>query len=132
MQKLRPWLDHGFLKLDNNTAERSMRTIPLSRENYLFMGSEGGDKSTAIAYTPVETANPTASIRKLGSPTFLIALPITSSQSSTNSCRGVALKTERNGQWASAAGRLCRTLTLLLSSRYNEFNWKYGVYAELA
>jgi transposase len=56
MKKLRPWLDHGFLELDNNTAERSMRPIALGRKNYLFMGSEGGGRSAVIAYTLIETA----------------------------------------------------------------------------
>ena len=32
----------GMRKLDNNTAERSMRAIALGRKNYLFMGSERG------------------------------------------------------------------------------------------
>ena len=41
---------------DNNTAERAMRPIALGRKNYLFMGSEGGGKSAAIAYTLIETA----------------------------------------------------------------------------
>ncbi len=41
---------------DNNTAERSMRPIALGRKNYLFMGSEGGGKAAAIAYTLIETA----------------------------------------------------------------------------
>ena len=45
---------YGFLKLDNNTAERSIRPIALGRKNYLFMGSEGGGKAAAIAYTLVE------------------------------------------------------------------------------
>ena len=56
MKKLRPWLDHGFLELNNNTAERSIRPIALGRKNYLFMGSESGGKSAAIAYTLIETA----------------------------------------------------------------------------
>ncbi len=56
MKKLRPWLKHGFLELDNNTAERSMRPIALGRKNYLFMGSQGGGKSAALAYTLIETA----------------------------------------------------------------------------
>ena len=56
MKKLQPWLDHGFLELDNNAAERSMRPIALGRKNYLFMGSERGGKSAAIAYTLIETA----------------------------------------------------------------------------
>lgn len=56
MRRLRPYLDHGFLEIDNNSAERSMRAIALGRKNYLFMGSEGGGKSAAIAYTLIETA----------------------------------------------------------------------------
>ena len=56
MKRLRCYLDHGILEIDNNTAERSMRAIALGRKNYLFMGSEGGGKSAAIAYTLIETA----------------------------------------------------------------------------
>jgi hypothetical protein len=56
IKKLRPYLDNGFLEIDNNSAERSMRPISLGRKNYLFMGSEGGGKSAAIAYTLIETA----------------------------------------------------------------------------
>jgi transposase len=33
-----------------------MKPIALGRKNYLFVGSEGGGKSAAIAYTLVETA----------------------------------------------------------------------------
>ena len=56
MKKLRPYLDHGFLEADNNSAERSMKPVALGRKNWLFAGSEGGGKATAIAYTLVETA----------------------------------------------------------------------------
>lgn len=56
MKKLRPYLDHGFLELDNNSAERSMKPIALGRKNYLFVGSQGGGKSAAITYTLIETA----------------------------------------------------------------------------
>ena len=56
MKRLRPYLEHGFLELDNNTVERSMRPIALGRKNYLFMGSQGGGKAAAIAYTLIETA----------------------------------------------------------------------------
>jgi len=54
--KLRPYIDHGILEIDNNCAERSMRCVALGRKNYLFMGSEGGGKSAAITYTLIETA----------------------------------------------------------------------------
>lgn len=56
MKKLRPYLSHGFLELDNNSAERAIKPIALGRKNYLFVGSEGGGKSAAIAYTLLETA----------------------------------------------------------------------------
>ncbi len=41
---------------DNNICERSIRPIALGRKNYLFMGSIGGGKAAAIAYTLIETA----------------------------------------------------------------------------
>jgi len=56
IKRLRPYLDHGFLEIDNNTAERSIRAIALGRKNWLFAGSERGGRSAAIAYTLIETA----------------------------------------------------------------------------
>ncbi len=56
MKRMTPYLEHGFLELDNNTAERSIRPIAIGRKNYLFMGSDQGVKSSAIAYTLIETA----------------------------------------------------------------------------
>jgi len=52
---VRPYLEHGFLELDNNTAERAMRPIAIGRKNYLFLGSETGGKSAAICYSLIET-----------------------------------------------------------------------------
>ena len=56
MPKARGYLDEGRLELDNNICERSIRPIALGRKNYLFMGSVGGGKAAAIAYTLIETA----------------------------------------------------------------------------
>ncbi|MDZ4094940.1 MAG: IS66 family transposase, partial [Paracoccaceae bacterium] len=56
MARMRPYLDHGVLEIDNNTAERAMRAVALGRKNYLFVGSQTGGKSAAIAYTLIETA----------------------------------------------------------------------------
>ncbi len=56
LKRLRPYLEHGFLEIDNNPAERAMRPIALGRKNYLFMGSAAGGKAAAIAYTLIETA----------------------------------------------------------------------------
>ena len=56
MARMRPYLAHSILELDNNAAERAMRAIALGRKNYLFVGSEAGGKAAAIAYTLIETA----------------------------------------------------------------------------
>ena len=56
MKKMRGYLENGSLELDNNCAERSIRYVALGRKNYLFVGSEGGGKAAAIAYTLIETA----------------------------------------------------------------------------
>jgi transposase len=45
-----------MLEPDNNICERSIRPIALGRKNYLFMGSVGGGKAAAVAYTLIETA----------------------------------------------------------------------------
>ena len=58
MKRLRGYLDHGFLELDNNTAERSMGGIATGCKNYMFVGSERGARSAAIIYTLTETAKP--------------------------------------------------------------------------
>jgi hypothetical protein len=51
-----PNLDHGILEIDNNTAERAMRSVTLGRKNYLIVGSQTDGKSAAIAYPLIETA----------------------------------------------------------------------------
>ena len=56
LPRLRPYLEHGILELENNTAERNMRAIALSRKNYLFVVSQAGGKAAAIAYTVIKTA----------------------------------------------------------------------------
>ncbi|ETW10814.1 transposase IS66 [Roseivivax marinus] len=56
MKRLRPYLDHGFLELDINSAERAMRSVAVGRKNYLFVGSQTGGRAAAIAYTLIETA----------------------------------------------------------------------------
>ncbi|MBZ0128291.1 MAG: transposase [Rhodobacteraceae bacterium] len=56
MARLRPYLDHGILELDSNTAERAMRSVAIVRKSYLFVGSQIGCRAAAIAYTLIETA----------------------------------------------------------------------------
>jgi hypothetical protein len=56
MRKLRPYLEHGCLEADNNCAERALKPVALGRKNFLFVGSAGGGRSAAIAYTLIKTA----------------------------------------------------------------------------
>ncbi len=46
----------GRIGIDNNPAERALRTIAITRKNYLFLGSEAGGDRAAIIYTVLETA----------------------------------------------------------------------------
>ena len=55
MKRLRGYLDHGFLELDNNKGERSVRGIAIRRKNYMFVGSERDGKSATIIYALMET-----------------------------------------------------------------------------
>ena len=45
----------GFLPLDNNLAERSIRPVAIGRKNYLFLGTgeDGGGDWAAIAYSVI-------------------------------------------------------------------------------
>ena len=56
MPKARASLTDGRLELDNNICENKIRPVALGRKNYLFVGSQGGGKATAVAYTLIETA----------------------------------------------------------------------------
>ena len=44
------------LALDNNVAERALRTIPITRKNFLFLGSEAGGERAATLYTVLQSA----------------------------------------------------------------------------
>jgi transposase len=56
MARMRPYLDHGILQLNTDTAESAMRSVAIGRKNYLFVGSQTGGRAAAIAYTLIETA----------------------------------------------------------------------------
>jgi transposase len=46
----------GRLAIDNNPAERALRTIAVSRKNFLFFGSDEGGRRAAIIYTLAQSA----------------------------------------------------------------------------
>ena len=51
-----PGVYGGRLAIDNNVAERALRTIAIIRKNFLFLGSEAGGERAAILYTVLESA----------------------------------------------------------------------------
>lgn len=51
------YCDDGRIEIDNNAAERSLRTVALGRKNYLFAGSDEGGKRAAALYSLIGTAH---------------------------------------------------------------------------
>src|SRR5439155_15962574 len=50
-QALTRYLDDGFLAIDNNVAELTLRHIAIGRKNWLFAGSAKGAETAAILFT---------------------------------------------------------------------------------
>lgn len=50
------YTDDGQLAIDNNAAERAVRSIALGRKNWLFVGSEQGGHTAATHLTLIATA----------------------------------------------------------------------------
>jgi transposase len=48
--------DDGHLEIDNNAAERSLRSVVLGRKNYLFAGSNAGGERAAAIYSLIGSA----------------------------------------------------------------------------
>ena len=50
------YVDDGHIEIDNNAAERALRTVALGRKNYLFAGSDAGGERAAAIYSLIGTA----------------------------------------------------------------------------
>ena len=50
------YCDDGGIEIDNNAAERALRTVALGRKNYLFCGSDAGGERAAGIYSLIGTA----------------------------------------------------------------------------
>lgn len=48
--------DDGRIALDNNPAERALRSVAIGRKNYLFAGSDRGAERAAALYSLIESA----------------------------------------------------------------------------
>jgi transposase len=49
------YVEHGFLEIDNNPAERQLRRIAVGRANWTFAGSDRGGRAAATLYSLVAT-----------------------------------------------------------------------------
>jgi transposase len=52
---LQRYVEQGYLAIDNNLSERTLRAIALGRNNWGVVGSEEGGKTAAVLYTLVGT-----------------------------------------------------------------------------
>jgi transposase len=52
---LNRYLEQGYLAIDNNLSERTLRAIALGRNNWGVLGSETGGRTAAVLYTLVGT-----------------------------------------------------------------------------
>ncbi|MEJ2001863.1 MAG: transposase [Maritimibacter sp.] len=53
IKKLLPYLDHGILEIDNNSAERAVKPVAIGRKNFLFVGSPGGGSEVVPPFRTV-------------------------------------------------------------------------------
>ena len=47
---------NGLVEIDNNAAERALRTVALGRKNFLFAGSDAGGERAAAIYSLIGSA----------------------------------------------------------------------------
>jgi transposase len=45
------YLERGYLAIDNNLSERTLRAIALGRNNWVVLGGEAGGRTAAVLYT---------------------------------------------------------------------------------
>jgi transposase len=50
------YVDNGLLEIDNNAAERALRSVAIGRKNFLFLGSDSGGQRAASLYSLIGTA----------------------------------------------------------------------------
>lgn len=49
------YCDDGRLDIDNNAAERALRTVAVGRKNWIFFGNERGGEAAAVMYSLIAT-----------------------------------------------------------------------------
>jgi hypothetical protein len=56
-QALTRYLEDGFLDIDNNLAELTLRHVAIGRKNWLFAGSSAGAETAAILFSVTSTCH---------------------------------------------------------------------------
>lgn len=82
--KLLVYTDHAEVEIDNNLVENAIRPTAIGKKNWLFFGSAGAGKTSAIYYTLIETCrklglNPDEYLREV-----LHKLPLMTNQTAKN------------------------------------------------
>lgn len=54
--KLIRYVDEGHLSIDNNRAERAIKSLVIGRKNWLFANTPNGADASAVLYSIIETA----------------------------------------------------------------------------
>jgi hypothetical protein len=54
-EALNRYLEEGYLAIDNNLSERTLRAVALGRNNWGVLGSEAGGRTAAVLYSVVAT-----------------------------------------------------------------------------
>jgi transposase len=54
-EALKRYMEQGYLAIDNNLSERTLRMVALGRNNWGVIGSEAGGKTAAVLYTMTGT-----------------------------------------------------------------------------
>jgi transposase len=54
-EALQRYQEQGYLAIDNNLSERTLRVVALGRNNWGVLGSENGGKTAAVLYSVVQT-----------------------------------------------------------------------------
>jgi hypothetical protein len=59
-QALCRYTEQGYLAIDNNTSERTLRPAAIGRKNWLFVGNDQGGRTAAVLFTMIASAKANA------------------------------------------------------------------------
>ncbi len=53
------YTEQGYLAIDNNLSERTLRPAAIGRKNWLFVGNDQGGRTAAVLFTMIASAKAT-------------------------------------------------------------------------